>query len=185
MENPKSFTIKRERLPANGLSFTETLTRSWFDDLLRQDSHGQQWVFLSDADVQIDLTPSGDGAVLLVKSRMAAEHPCVRCLSSVRFDSDFHLDLYLAEERNESLSNGSEITLEEFFDEKHHSADWVAMGSRENGYYANGIIEIAPLIRERLWLDFPPYPTCDGAISGSKECTGFALVNQEELATLK
>jgi len=163
LEIPKNFIIRTDRLPEHGFDFSETVTGTWLSALLAESDPEHEWSFAQDASVRVQCRPQGEGVILESASGTLAEHPCTRCLRVVKFPVNFQIDMYLepGEEKELELSE-EDFSVESFLGQDEiHSA--MQLASRERGFFKDGVVEVAPLIREELWLQLPDYPTCDNS----------------------
>lgn len=167
-KGPKSFYIKADQIPVQGVVVSEALDPVYVSALLTEDNHES---FRAVAKVQFEatLTPEASWIRLNAAGNFALAHSCVRCLNDVVFHLPLRLNLRLvaataaAQKIDADLEMGLEVISED-------DADLSCFS------YENGTIDLGAIVREQLFLELPSYPACDGAWAEPKQACAFIPV---------
>lgn len=170
---PRSFRIRAENIPAQGMEIKEILTASFLDTLLVEPQEQVNWTVLSDINFLCKIEHEADMLHLKGGGTFQVMHPCVRCMQDVEIDVPVDFDSRLLPS-DKDPDQGKELDQEAFDDAVAAALE----GGDETvvSYYDNGIIDLSDLLREQLFLEFPLYPCCDGPEAKTpKECDPVAL----------
>jgi uncharacterized metal-binding protein YceD (DUF177 family) len=168
MKHPKSFRIRAENVPLQGLEIKEKLESSYVSQLIEEPKGLLSWTCEGDVSLVCRLEHEADMLHLRGGGVFNVVHPCVRCTEDVRFQIKVDFNSRLLP--RDSSEDDGEIE----FDSETFEAD-----SNESVvcYYDDGIIDLSDLLREQLFLEFPLYPSCEDPESQDpKECDMSILV---------
>lgn len=163
---PRSFRIRAENVPAQGIEINEQLSAGFVNHLLAEPNNAVSWVSLGDTPFSAHVEHEADMLVLKGGGTFNVLHPCVRCMEDVAFNLKINLHSRL-------LPQSEDERLEELeFDSETLEVD----SDNVVSYYKDGIIDLSELLREQLFLEFPLYPSCDSPeAKDPKECDMSAL----------
>jgi uncharacterized metal-binding protein YceD (DUF177 family) len=185
LEIPKNFMIRTDRLPEQGVDFCEVVSGPWVCALLANSDPSHEWSFTQEASVRVQCRPQGEGVIFESSAGTVAEHACIRCLKVVKFPVNFQIDMYLEAGEEKELDLLEENFSVESFLEESEIQSAMQLASRERGYFKNGVVEVATLIREELWLKLPDYPACDHAAASEPASCGQDLLDHSKKDELR
>lgn len=170
---PRSFRIRAENVPVQGIEINETLTQKFVDSLLLEPKEQVSWRVLGDTPFSCKIEHEADMLHLKGGGTFTVVHPCVRCMEDVEMDIPIVFNSRLLPS-DQDPDQGLEFDQETFDDAVAQALE----DGFENvaSYYEDGIIDLSELLREQLFLEFPLYPCCDGPEAKSpKACDQAAL----------
>jgi uncharacterized metal-binding protein YceD (DUF177 family) len=139
----------------------ETLPAAFVDELLND---GRELRFRAREPAQVDMMFEHEGVFVRAKGKVVVpvEHVCVRCLETVQFPLSLSLSFRLAQREQEAPDEDQEA----FEDGALIEVDDVDIVS-----YQAGTIDFGEVLREQVFLELPPHPSCDspGAVA-AKSC---------------
>lgn len=165
---PKSFRIRADNIPPQGLEIHEVLDIRLVNKLLEEPKSPLSWTSTSETTFDCQLEHEADMLHLKGGGVFKVMHPCVRCVEDVEFELTVTFNARLFP-REQDPDFGRELDAEAFDD-----AVASALADDEEtvaSYYDDGIIDLSDLLREQLFLEFPLYPCCDSQeAKNPKEC---------------
>ena len=152
-----------------GVDIHEDLPAAWVSELLATDLPEGEAPWVATAPARVDLRISPEAGLIRMRGtgRFTLAQDCVRCLDTIGFDVPIAFDLRLAQGGPEWDGTGvidldpqqlASLMQEELGD---------AIGERVDAdldvdmvSFSGTTIDVAALLREQLFLEFPHYPSC-------------------------
>lgn len=152
-----------------GVDIHEDLPATWVSALLAKDIPEEEapWVATGPGRVDLRLTPEAGLVRMRGTARFSLAQPCVRCLETIGFDVPIAFDLRLAEGGPEWDGTGvidlDPQQLAALMNEDQGDAIGEMMDADPDvdmATFDGNVVDVAALLREQLFLEFPHYPSC-------------------------
>jgi uncharacterized metal-binding protein YceD (DUF177 family) len=157
---PKSFRIRADNIPAQGLEISEKLNASFVSKLVEEPQSSLGWNCIADMQFACEIEHEADMLMLKGGGDFSVVHPCVRCTEDVEIDVKVDFNARLLP-RDQDPDRELELDAETFDDAVAKALEGGDPGESVACYYDDGIIDLSDLLREQLFLEFPLYPSCD------------------------
>lgn len=171
---PKSFRIRADNVPVNGVEISEKLDVDFLNRLITEPKGIVSWRCVAGSQLDCQIEHEADMLRLKGGAVFQAVYPCVRCLEDVQFEIAVTFNARLLPRDKDPDAGNLDFETEAFDDV---SANY-SQGDEESvvSYFDGGIIDLSQLLREQLYLEFPLYPSCSmPEAQGSNECDSSVL----------